>query len=276
MKTNFVKMGILSCLSMTLLMTSCSKDEDSTVTEEQTAALTAEQSKLSAEADASVDAVFNLLEMAYAEQEESDGRNASLFTDCVTITISSENNVTFVSLDFGVGCVLNNGAFVAGIINLSYGEVVAGTRNITYVFEDFSYNLKEIAGGGSIFRERNNSNGNPQSTVNKVVEVTFPNGVVADLTGTRVAEWVEGVGSGSWSDNVFLITGDRQIVFSSGFTHNALVLEALRREASCPHFVSGVLQLTRNNGSGTLDFGDGTCDNLALLTVGDQEYIITL
>jgi len=276
MKTIFVKMGILSCLSMMLLVTSCSKEDDSTVTEEQTAALTAEQSKQSAEADASVDAVFNLLEIAYAEEEESDGRNASLFTDCVIITISSENNVTFVSLDFGVGCVLNNGALVAGIINLSYGDVVAGTRNITYLFEDFSYNLKEIAGGGTIFRERNNSNGNPQSTVNKEVEVTFPNGVVANLTGTRVAEWVEGVGSGSWSDNVFLITGDRQIVFSSGFTHNALVLEALRREASCPHFVSGVLELTRNSGSGTLDFGDGTCDNIAVLTVGNQEYIITL
>jgi len=276
MKTNFVKIGLLSCLGIMLFFSSCSEEDDAQVTDETTAQLTAEQSKQSAEADKSADAVFNLMEMAYAELEESDGRNASLFTDCVTITISSEGGVTFVTLDFGFGCELNNGAVVSGIINLTYGPVIAGTRNITYLFDNFTYNAKEIAGGGTIYRERNNANGNPQSTVNKALEITFPNGVVADLTGTRVAEWIEGAGSGTWMDNVFLITGDRQIVFSSGFTHNALVTEALRREATCPYFVSGVLELTRNNGSGTLDFGDGTCDNLAVLTIGDQEIIIIL
>ena len=276
MKTNFVKIGLLSCLGIMLFFSSCSEEDDAQVTDETTAQLTAEQSKQSAEADKSADAVFNLMEMAYAELEESDGRNASLFTDCVTITISSEGGVTFVTLDFGFGCELNNGAVVSGIINLTYGPVIAGTRNITYLFDNFTYNAKEIAGGGTIYRERNNANGNPQSTVNKALEITFPNGVVADLTGTRVAEWIEGAGSGTWMDNVFLITGVRQIVFSSGFTHNALVTEALRREATCPYFVSGVLELTRNNGSGTLDFGDGTCDNLAVLTIGDQEIIIIL
>jgi len=276
MKTNFVKIGILSCLAMVLFLGSCSEDDDAEVTNETTAQLTAEQSKQSAEADKSADAVFNLMEMAYAEVEENDGRSASLFSDCVTITVSSEGGVTFVTLDFGFGCQLNNGAIVSGIINLTYGPVVAGTRNITYVFDNFTYNSKAIAGGGTIYRERNNANGNPQSTVNKALEITFPNGVVADLTGTRVAEWIEGAGSGTWVDNVFLITGDRQIVFSSGFTHDALVTEALRREATCPHFVSGVLELTRNNGSGILDFGDGTCDNIAVLTIGDQDYIIIL
>jgi len=277
MKTNFVKIGMLSCLAMVLFLSSCSEDDDAEVTEETTTAeLTAEQSKQSAEADKSADAVFNLMEMAYAEVEEDDGRSASLFSDCVTITISTEGGVTFVTLDFGFGCQLNNGAIVSGIINLTYGPVVAGTRNITYVFDNFTYNSKAIAGGGTIYRERNNANGNPQSTVNKALEITFPNGVVADLTGTRVAEWIEGAGSGTWVDNVFLITGDRQIVFSSGFTHDALVTEALRREATCPHFVSGVLELTRNNGSGILDFGDGTCDNIAVLTIGDQDYIIIL
>ncbi|MEM7086524.1 MAG: hypothetical protein AAF489_10105 [Bacteroidota bacterium] len=276
MKTNFVKIGILSCLAIMLFLSSCSEEDTQATEETTTAQLTAEQSKQSAEADKSADAVFGLIEMAYAEVEEDDGRSASLFSDCVTITISSEGGVTFITLDFGFGCTLNNGAVVSGIIDLTYGPVVAGTRNITYVFDNFTYNAKEIEGGGTIYRERNNANGNPQSTVNKALEITFPNDLVANVTGTRVAEWIEGAGSGTWMDNVFLITGDRQIVFSSGFTHDALVTEALRREASCPHFVSGVLELTRNNGSGTLDFGDGTCDNLAVLTIGNQEIIIIL
>jgi len=277
MKTKCVKLGMLACLGLMVLFTSCSKDEEVTTTNDDTAQLTAEQSKQNAEADQATDEVFSLIEMAYAENEENDGRSASLFSDCVTITITSENGVTFISLDFGFGCELHNGAVVSGILNLSYGPVIAGTRTITYTFDNFTYNNKGVAGGGTIYRERNNANGNPQSTANKAIQISFPSGLVAQVTGTRVAEWVEGVGSGTWMDNVFLITGDRDIDFNTGFTHSALITQALRREATCPHFVSGVIEITRNLGTGTLDFGDGTCDNIAVLTTGNgQEIIIIL
>ena len=276
MKTNFVKTGTVAIIGILMLFASCSKDDTTSVDNESTADLTAEQSRLNAETDKATDAVFNLIEIAYAENEENAGRTASLFTDCVTITISSENGVTFVTLDFGFGCQLNNGAVVSGIINLTYGPVVAGTVTITYVFEDFTYNNKGIAGGGTIYRERNNANGNPQSTANKAIEISFPDGLVATVTGTRVAEWIEGVGSGTWMDNVFLITGDREINFSSGFTHYAIITVALRREATCHYFVSGVVEITRNGNSGSLDFGEGICDNIAILTVNGQEIIIIL
>jgi hypothetical protein len=276
MKTNFVKTGTVAIIGILMLFASCSKNDTPSEANESTADLTAEQSRLNAETDKASDAVFSLIEIAYAENEENEGRNASLFTDCVTITISSENGVTFVTLDFGFGCQLNNGAVVSGKINLTYGSVIAGTVTITYVFEDFTYNNKGIVGGGTIYRERNNVNGNPQSTVNKAIEITFPDGLVAAVTGTRVAEWIEGVGSGTWLDNVFLITGDREINFNSGFTHYAIVTEALRREATCHYFVSGVVDITRNGNSGSLDFGDGTCDNIAILTVNGEEIIIIL
>lgn len=273
MKTNRLPLGMLAIFALTLLFTACSKDEETTVTDETTVELTAEQSKQNAEAEQATDEVFQLIELAYAENEENDGRSASLFTDCVTITISSENGVTFVTLDFGFGCQLNNGAVVSGILNLSYGPIVAGTRTITYTFDDFTYNNKEIAGGGTIYRERNNANGNPQSTVNNAIQISFPNGLVAQVTGTRVAEWIEGVGSGTWMDNVYLITGDRNIDFNTGFTHDAIVTQALRKEATCTHFVSGVIDITRNLGTGSLDFGDGTCDNIAVLTTGNGTEI---
>ncbi len=275
MKPNFLKVGMIVLFTVGFLFTGCSKDESQTE-ESETASLTAEESKQSAEADATSNDVFTMLEMAYAEIEEAEGRNASLFPDCVTITISSENGVTFVTLDFGLGCQLNNGAFVTGIVNLTYSQIVAGTRTITVTFDNFTHNNKGIAGGGTIYRERNNAQGNPQSTVNVNIDVTFQNGTVADVQGTRVAEWIEGVGSGTWLDNVFSITGDRDIEFSTGFTHHAVVVEALRREVTCDHFVSGVIEITRNNGNGALDFGDGTCDNLAVLTINGEDIIIIL
>lgn len=87
---------------------------------------------------------------------------------------------------------------------------------------------------------------------------------------------MEGTGSGTWRDNVFMITGNRSIVFSSGFTHDAIVTEALRREATCRYFVSGLVELNRNGTDGILNYGDGTCDNIAILTVDGIEYTIIL
>ncbi|MDC8003243.1 hypothetical protein POV27_04230 [Aureisphaera galaxeae] len=276
MKTNVMKKGMLLLMGAGLLFTSCSQDDNETSEESVSAEITAERTQQSTEAEIATDELFNVMDIAYAEQEEEAGRNASYFPSCVTITVSMQNGVKFVTLDFGLGCQLNNGAIVSGIIYLTYNPSQAGTVTIEYDLENFAHNNKFIAGGGSLFRERNNANGNPQHTVNHDLEVTFPNGLVIDIDGTRVSEWIEGVGSGTWEDNAFLVTGNRDIQFSTGFSHYAIVIDPLRREATCPHFVSGTVEITRNNGTGLLDFGDGTCDNLATLTVNGETYTIIL
>ncbi|MDC8000804.1 hypothetical protein POV26_07130 [Aequorivita todarodis] len=275
MKTNVFYTGIVGMVLALFTFTACNKEEtanEPTVSQSEMV----NASKDATEADNATDGAFSLIETAYSEIEENEGRNASLFPDCTTITITSENGVTFVTLDFGLGCELPNGNIVSGKIHLTYGPKQNGTRTITYQFENFVFNDKGIAGGGTIFRERNNANGNPQATIHLNLHVLFPSGALADVSGTKVREWIEGMGSGTWMDNVFLVTGNRTINFSTGFESYAIVTEALRREATCRYFVSGVLDITRNGHNGTLDFGDGTCDNLAILTIDGVEYEIIL
>lgn len=274
MKTKTIYSGFFGVLLIAFFAVSCSKDSQ-TVTEDTSLDLISE-SKSAAEADKTTDDVLNILEIAYSEIEEDGGRTASLFPECVIITITSQNEIIYVTLDFGLGCELANGNIVSGKVYITYGPVQNGTRTINYEFDNFTFNEKGIEGGGTIFRERFNDVGNPQSTVHKNLLVSFPNGVTATANGVRVAEWVEGIGSGTWRDNVFMITGNRAIVFSSGFTHDAIITEALRREATCRYFVSGLVELNRNGTDGILNYGDGTCDNLAILTVDGIEYTIVL
>jgi hypothetical protein len=277
MKKNQFTYGILSLLLFSLVFTSCSKDEATDADNNTSSDLVfVEESRQVSQGNALSDGVIHMMETAYAEIEENAGRSASLFPDCVTITISSENGVTFVTLDFGFGCQLQNGAVVSGIVNIIYGPIQNGTRTITYTLDNFAWNEVEIAGGATIFRERNNANGNPQSTVNANFQISFPGGLVLLKDSTRVREWIEGTGSGTWMDNVWLVTGNREVVSNTGFTHYGIVTEALRREATCPHFVSGIVDITRNGNQGTLNFGDGTCDNIAILTVNGTDYTIIL
>ena len=43
----------------------------------------------------------------------------------------------------------------------------------------------------------------------------------------------------------------------------------LRRELSCRFIVSGVLEISRNDNTASLDFGDGSCDAKGILTQPD-------
>ena len=276
MKKMMYPLAGLFMLIFSLTFTSCSEDEPAETTTNDGVDLIVSETQEAAEANIVSEGVFNLMDVAYAEVEEDAGRSQSMFSSCVTITISTENGYKFVTLDFGFGCQLGNGAVVSGIVNLTYGPIQNGTRTINYSFDSFTYNNKDVAGGGTIFRERNNAAGNPQSTVHKNLLIGFPSGLVVGIDGTRVAEWIEGVGSGTWMDNAFLITGNRTVVNNNGGERYGIVTTPLRREATCQYFVSGVLELTRNGATGVLDFGDGSCDNIAVLTVNGQEYIIYL
>ena len=149
--------------------------------------------------------------------------------------------------------------------------------SINYNLVDFYFDNKNVIGSRSILKELSNENGNPQFTHNLDITVIWPNGVQASREGTRIREWVEGFGSGIFSDNVFEITGNWTATFVNGNTHTYEVLVPLRREVICVYFVSGSFDVQRTNFGGVFDYGDGDCDNQATFTYNNgQEIDITL
>ncbi|WP_299209187.1 hypothetical protein [uncultured Dokdonia sp.] len=274
----FLKIKMLSLVAIVFLTFACSDDEDEVVTL-QTTPTTAELT-LAAQVDTVEDASFAVVEYIYIENVEETRSTIinSFFADCATITVTPNGDGSgSVLADFGDGCELANGAIVSGQVVFNYSTVQNESRTITYTYENFTYNSNEVSGGGTINRIFENGNGNPQSEVMASITVYFP---VQDVTATRsanrVREWIEGVGSGIWTDNVFSVTGNWDTSFSSGFTRSGEVMEALRREATCPHFVSGTLAISQNNINGVLNYGGGVCDNIAVITIGNQDFTIQL
>lgn len=273
MKKQFKLGSGLILLAAMLLFTSCNKDDDNNQNQE----FSAENAALAAQTDATVDGTMNILENGYDENADGTRSSVSLFPQCTEISIVTSGQSGMITLDFGDGCQLNNGANVAGVVELAYGPIVGGERTIDYTFLDFTYNSNGVSGGGQIVRTIANSDGNPQSTVNETITVSFPNTeVTATRVGLRIAEWVEGVGTGTWLDNVYHIDGNWNTTFTNGFERNGEVTETLVRELNCLHFVSGVIEVTQGPFTGGLDYGDGACDNLATLTINGVEYPIFL
>lgn len=274
MNTLVKKTALFSCLAASILMSSCDKSDDSGTVD---ADFSVENSARAAQADNVVENTLNIMESAYVETEGGEANSVSLFTACTIITIIPNGDGGTIILDFGEGCTLSNGSIVSGKIRLEYGPIISATRTITYTFEDYTYNGHGVAGGGEILRELENSNGYPSSTVNETITVSFANSTItATRVGLRIAEWIEGVGTGTWADNVYSITGNWDTTFSNGFNRSGEVTEALIRKLSCIYLVSGRLDISQEGITGTLDFGDGTCDNMAVFIFNGQEYPIIL
>ncbi len=265
---------IMLCSMFLIIFTSC-EDNEASDTETNFSKL---DNTRAATADNTIEGTLNIMEQAFEENEGlSRSNSSSLFPDCTTITIVLNGDTGIITIDFGDSCLLNNGSVVSGKIILEYGAFIGGTRTINYTFENYYYNNNGVEGGGEIFREIANQNGNPQSTVNETIVVSFPNTeITATRVGLRVAEWVEGVGSGTWQDNVYYITGNWNTTFTNGFHRSGNVTEKLVRKLSCTYIVSGKIALEQEGFTGVLDFGEGICDNEAILTINGQEILIYL
>ena len=266
MNSKTFKLGLFTSLLVGILFfSSCEKEV--IVTDD----FSTENIQKSVEIDIVSESISSIVEEAFITEENISSRTVETYTTffppCLTRTVVMTGNMRAVTLDFGDACDMPNGNHLSGIITIEYvRDPAALTRTITYSFTDFYINYKNIEGGGSIFREWINDNGNPQSTKNHDITITWPDGATAHRIGVKVREWVEGVGSGTWGDNVYLITGSWTTEFPNGDINTGSVSTPLRRELACQFIVSGVVDLTHNGAAGTLDFGDGSCDNIAIFT----------
>lgn len=264
---NFVMIFIVTAF----VFTSCA-DEDSTVDTQ----ISSQEAKSIIQLDNVSDQLNNVLD-DYFVAEGIAGRSdekAKSTEACWTKTVVLDLQNQVVTLDFGDGCTLNSGDVIKGKVILTYAiNITAQSFTVNYTFEDFYFNDLSVTGSNKIEGVRENTNGNPQSVLVVDEKITWPSGDYAMRKGTKTREFVEGYGTRTYTDNVFLITGNWTDTFNNGTVIKGTVTENLKREMTCKHFVSGKLKLEKNKIYGTLDFGDGTCDNKAIFTLSNGSEI---
>jgi hypothetical protein len=274
-KRHVFKTSIFMLVVLALTFVSCS-GEDSVETEDQNVEMT--ELMLASEVDIAGETISDLIIDSYENQENSElnrtSSSQSYLPGCVTITVVIEQGYREVTLDFGTeGCSIN-GHLLRGQVIFSYTRnIEAQELLINYNLVNFYFDAKQVLGNRTILRQLSNDNGNPQFTHSLDLTVIWPNGVEASREGVIIREWVEGFGSGVFSDNVFEITGDWTTTFVNGNTHSYEVLMPLRREVPCSYFVSGSMNVQRTNFGGTFDYGNGDCDNQATFTFNNGNEI---
>ena len=272
MKRVFRKMNVAAILIAAVVISSCNKDaSDEVIVDQET--FDVQELKASDEAELITEEVLNVGEDVYATDELSfsnKGYTSDFLPDCVTITTVITSTSKEKTIDFGDGCELPNGNVLSGIIYLSYlKDTDVPMNTLSMSLENFTFNGVAVEGSASVDRVRSNENGNPQADASASFNATWPDGSTASFTGNRTREWIEGYGSGFWGDNVFLISGSATYTGPLGNVFMKETITPLRRELACRFIVSGVLEISRNDATASLDFGDGSCDAVGILTYPD-------
>jgi hypothetical protein len=277
MKIKHFKLIVFLAVS-NLFLISCSNNDSNVVAEQ----ISTDEALSIVEADDVSEDVGNLIDDYFTFEEGVSAKSESIenggpkFLDCMTKTIVLKGASVTVTLDFGDGCELPNGNVVSGKIILSHElDKEANSRTINFSYENFFFNNLSVEGNSTMVKVKENENGNPQSTFTFEFKVIWPEGEFVTRSGTKIREWIEGFGTRHWGDNVYLITGNWATTFKDGSVCSATIVEPLRREAACRFVVSGIVDLVKKERTGTINFGDGTCDNVAVFTnaLGEEKEI---
>lgn len=282
-----------------ITVTGCKKETSSTAAADQLppgeVAATVTAAADEAQSDAQFDDVFNItasVSEADAGEDIGLGTNVSGLAEmgtpmspstqrCFTVTVVPNIPGVFpktVTIDFGNGCLGRDGKYRKGkIVSIFTNKMkVPGAKVSTTLV---GYHVDSFHIEGTHITE-NTSTSNMQGLKIKVME--------AKITNTISGRWrkwnsvkdvlqTEGNGTPHFPlDDVYRITGNSAGTNAAGHDWSSLVVEPLIKKFTCPWIVKGSLRLTRNGHQALLDYGNGTCDNLAILYINGVGHVITL
>jgi hypothetical protein len=298
---SFSKLPTAIIFAGMLFFASCKKNNNTNATDNPDPALSVDAAQNDATAEEQFDDVFNI---SMAVQSSDAGQDIGLETGtnilyktfdadrvatpeppsrCYTVTVVPKGINLFpktVTLDFGNGCTGKDGKVRSGkIITVFSGPMRNAGSKATTTFMDYNVDSFMVEGTHTIENT---------STSNKMAwTVSVSDGKITNTESGKWIKWdavhehIQTEGNGTSFnplDDVFKITGNSNGSNSNGNSWTTIISQPLIRKFICPWRESGEIAITRKSNTVTavLDYGDGTCDNKATVTIGGITKTITL
>lgn len=230
-------------------------------------------------ADIAFNDVSNLL--TEVMENESGLRAANLNLGCAVVTVDTLAFPMTVTIDFGTtNCLGGDGRNRRGIINATFtGKYRDSLSVITITTNNYYLNDHKIEGTKIVTNKGHNSNGNLWYTV------VITNAMITAADGSwhisfdsnRTREWIGGESTAILSDDIYEISGTMDGISRTGNHFVASTTTPVRVELSCAWIVSGVIEVTPDNvSSRIINFGSGTCDNGATVSVNGYTFDVEM
>ena len=200
---------------------------------------------------------------------------------CAVLTHDTNSNPRTIVIDFGsVNCMCNDGRNRKGKILVSYTGHYSDSGSIhTITFDNYYVNDYLVMGTNVVENKGLNSASLPYfiSTVNgKMIKPGELDTLYFQANNTIT--WVQGNTTPIWGDDIYQISGtgsgrNAQQAFYAMTITEPLVKEVL----GCRYINKGKIDIQpQGKALRVIDFGDGTCDNDATVTLNNKVYNIKL
>lgn len=211
--------------------------------------------------------------------EASSGELTSYKGGCATVTHDSTSSPRKIIIDFGTAnCLCRDGKNRRGKIIVTYnGRYRNMGTVITTTFDNYFVNDNQIMGTRVVTNMGPNTLGQPTFTVvvNGSIILSGGRGTITH-NANRTRTWVAGYTTPMVADDAYTIEGSTKTVGTKGDSFEATIRTALRVEVSCSNIVSGIVDFTRTgrtNRTSSINYGNGACDRLAVLTLPNGRTI---
>ena len=190
---------------------------------------------------------------------------------CATVTVTPQN--TFpktITIDFGTGgCVSADGIPRKGKINITLSDYLHITGTTATMTFDNYYTAGFKVEGNILWTNTSTQNAfswTRQITNGKVIEPI--GGYYWTHEGTKtVVQTAGGTTPLNLLDDVYAVTGSHTVVNPAGKTRTVTITEALEKKTTCHHVTKGKVKVQGTTHFAILDYGDGTCDNIATISI---------
>lgn len=270
-------------LSLTLLITSCKKKQK----EEDTETTSAAENSLASSIDNDMNNIADEAGRTKNISSFKTTESSSIMSSCATLKFDTlvNTNADSITVNYGSSnCVCNDGRSRRGSLLIVYtGKYKDSLTTITITPINYFVNDNKVSGQKTIKNLGHNSAGHLVYEINSNISIVkADNTGTIQWSGTRHREWLTGEGTLIWSDDKYSITGSANGTNANGRSYTSVITpgKPLIRDMSLgcrKHFVSGELQHTpQGKPTRIIDYGNGTCDDKATVTINNTTYTITL
>ena len=202
------------------------------------------------------------------------------FGSCPTIIVNYSTPPYSITLDWGTECTGPDGVERNGKVEISVNGMMTTKDNVaTMKIENYIVDGKKITGTTKItFAGPNPGNGWPRYDVVSEGKIEYADKSILSYKYDGVTLHAEGATTATITDDVWRTEiHSASGVNQDGTTWTAKSTKVMIKKGDCKWYNSGTLEITPSKGDKiTIDFGDGTCDNKAMMTVGTKTTEITL
>jgi hypothetical protein len=257
---------------------SCQKDDSSTVAVDEVT-LTQQETQ-SEEIMNDVDLLVDeAIDTNASGLKSATTLGLAYLNDCPVITVNTEVSPEVLTIDFGTACTGEDGKVRSGKIIVTSASFKTFPSIRTKTFENFYVDGKKVVGEVIKTISKDQENNIRTAEINEDVTITFANG---EGTAQRTANITRQYDRGERLirlDNQLVIWGTAEFTRINGVKITKTISQdnPLIFRNACHHIVSGIVSVTTtNNRDWTIDYGSGTCDNIATLTINGKSREIRL